>query len=245
MTLSELRSQFRSLLIGDWSGILLNPNYVQQGHIMTWNKYHTMITPERLTFKDVAALYRESQYSFQLSADGSVFQFYYAYDQRNRVVLEARIAYYEANGSGLGTESSVIPSGEGIQSEVGPLEGPLPVLAPRETYGSGVDVDDRPPRWFRIDFRSESSKCVLHNDCHLHFSGFPGSRLVVAGLPTPWQFVEFVLCCCYPDIYQRVRLDSNGNYRDQRRIHSVNATKIPVAPNPVFRHMTHFRIPGV
>jgi hypothetical protein len=242
MRLSELRHQLRTLFIGDWSGILLNPNYVQQGHIMTWNNYHSMMMPEPLTFKDVARLYTTGQYSLQLALDGSIFQFYYAYDQRNRVIQEARIAYYEANGSGMGAESSGVPPSETKDPEP-PVEGPLPALDLQDTHYRGFD--DRQPRWFRIDFRSQSPKCVLHNNCHLHFGGFPGSRLVVAGLPTPRQFVEFVLCCCYSDIYERFRLDGTGKYLDERRIHSVNSTRIPVEPNPVFRQITHLRIPGM
>lgn len=243
MRLNELRSQLRSFLSGDWSGILLNPNFVQHSNTMTWHNCHLTMVPESLSFKDVAALSKERQYSFQLSSDGSLFQFYYAYDRRNRDITEARIAFYEANGSGFASDASTVPPEDIAPPDTELTEGPLPVLGPGESLSGAIEADLRRPRWFRIDFRAGATKCVLHNDCHLHFGGFPGSRLVVAGVPTPKQFVEFVISCCYPDLYQRVRLNQAGAWRDQKKIDSVNATHVAMA-NPLFKQITHLRIPG-
>jgi hypothetical protein len=286
MRLNELRSQLRSLLSGDWSGTLLNPNYVQRNRSITWYGYESTIVPEDVSFKDVAALSERRQYSFQLSVDGSIFQFYYAYDEDERTVTAARVAYYEAKGAGFSTESlefsrpeteqqplparesnqiaepepetaalaeqqprlqpQAIQVGEPGANEVEaiPREGALPVIDSGESGSQTSLRDERRPRWFRIDFRAAGAQCVLHNDCHIHFAGFPGSRLVVAGVPTPKQFVEFVFCCCYPKLYEKVRLNGAGQYVDQAKIQNVNETRVPPNPNPIFSQMTHLRIPG-
>lgn len=244
MRLSELRSQLRSFLSGDWSGILLNPNYLQDSHTMTWNNYLSTMVPEHLRFEDVAALSKARQYSFQLSVDGSLFQFYYAYDRHNRAISEARIAYYEANGAGFSGDISVAHQAEAAHSDDESTAGPLPVLGQDEPDPRGTQLDKRGPRWFRIDFRANGPKSILHHTCHLHLGGFPGSRLVVAGLPTPKQFVEFVFCCCYPDLYRSIRLNAEGGWRDQRKIENINAMKVPSPPNVLFQQITHLRIPG-
>jgi hypothetical protein len=244
MRLSELRSQLRSFLSGDWSGILLNPNYLQDGHTMTWHNYSSMMAPDPLSFEDVATLSKARQYSFQLSVDGSLFQFYYSYDRYNREISEARIAYYEANGAGFSGDSSGLHQAQAVHSDDESATGPLPVLGPDEGGPRATQLDKRGPRWFRIDFRANGPKSILHHTCHLHLGGFPGSRLIVAGVPTPKQFVEFVVCCCYPDLYRSIRLNAEGDWRDQKRIENVNAMKVHSPPNVLFQQITHLRIPG-
>jgi hypothetical protein len=243
MKLSELRSQLRSLLITDWKGILLNPNFCQTGSTITWNNSRGLMLPERLTFKDVVTLAREGQYSFQLAEDGSLFQFYYVYDRRGRTITEARIAYYEAKGHGLSSEPTPTEPPE-TRSLADISDRVMPALTDRESADEFSEGKYDLPRWLRIDYRSTNAKGVLHNDCHLHFSGFPGTRLVVSGIPTPRQFVEFVLCYCYPELYRQVRLDKNGEYLNQAVITRVNKQCVILKDNTATMHMTHLRIPS-
>jgi hypothetical protein len=77
----------------------------------------------------------------------------------------------------------------------------------------------------------------------MHLSSFPHSRLVVAGVPTPKQFIEFVMALCYPKIYETHRLDSRGQYHCEEYIKLINSSCVTLKDHLVFRQMAHLRIP--
>jgi hypothetical protein len=112
---------------------------------------------------------------------------------------------------------------------------------PLEDY----DLDES-VRWIRFDYNSTGANSVLHMNCHLHISGLPGTRFAVAGIPTPKQFVEFVVGHFYPNDYQSVRLDGNQQFGDVDVIDSINAQIFDRGAEPLdtYRRISHFRTPG-
>lgn len=106
--------------------------------------------------------------------------------------------------------------------------------------------DDSEVTWFRVDYTSSGSQQVLHTDCHLHLSAFPRARIPMAGLPSPKQFVEFVMATCYPEAYNEHRLNEHGAFRDENQIDNLNETRFECGsdPNRVFLRVAHIRMPG-
>ena len=112
--------------------------------------------------------------------------------------------------------------------------------------------------WFRIDYQPLKetiglgniqksiieSTGILHSKCHLHISGFPNSRFPVFGTPTPKQFMEIVVAFCYPEKYQKQRLDERGNYQDINRMKKVNEIIIDFDHDNIFQIITHIKIPS-
>lgn len=95
------------------------------------------------------------------------------------------------------------------------------------------------------NYEPRDAKGVLHHDCHMHFSAFPYSRFVVAGVPTPAQFIEFVMAFCYPEFYKEHRLNTQGTYISEEKITAINSTSFAMTESIVFSQISHFRIPTV
>ncbi|AFE05185.1 hypothetical protein COCOR_03371 [Corallococcus coralloides DSM 2259] len=82
--------------------------------------------------------------------------------------------------------------------------------------------DDELVSWIRIDFDPAAKrKGVLHHDCHLHVAGFPHMRIPVTAVPSPRQFVDFVMATCYPDIYRQHRLADPHSFVDQNHYERI------------------------
>src|SRR5690606_6401927 len=66
--------------------------------------------------------------------------------------------------------------------------------------------------WLRIDFDPGAAKDCLHYHSHLHTNMGADVRIPVKRVPTPKQFVEFVVASFYPEIYRVLRLP-NGEFQ--------------------------------
>jgi hypothetical protein len=98
--------------------------------------------------------------------------------------------------------------------------------------------------WVRLDFDPGSARGVAHTDCHLHLSMFPDSRIPVSKLPTPRQFVEFVISTFYPKIFEEKRLSAQGVYNDDiATLTRVNSDCFD-PDNNFCNDITHFKIPS-
>lgn len=204
---------------------------------------------------DVINLYNKGQYTFQVIIDGSLIQMYYQYDTKGNKLTSASLAFY----SSVSYDQLFDKDESSIQ---------LPVTYKPDLGTDGIDVDapdadilsgeygeemsevpklgtlkDGPVSWLRIDYDPEHAKGVLHHDCHMHLSAFPNARLVVAGIPTPKQFIEFIMAFCYPEVYHVHRLNDNGQYINEGHIVTINSNCVPLTEHNVFRQMSHFRIP--
>jgi len=102
---------------------------------------------------------------------------------------------------------------------------------------------DSPVGWLRIDYEPALAKGILHHDCHMHLSAFPQARCVVAGVPNPQQFVEFVMAVCYPETYEAHRLGQDGEYANPNKASEVNSRCFSAVEHLAYKQIIHLRIP--
>jgi hypothetical protein len=271
--ISDTEQSLRSVY-SDWSGFLLNPRFARLRSSVAWIGFAPRILDDPIMASDVAMLIDAGQYSYQFF-DGSIMQLHYLFDRRGDELRAANLAYYSAKTifqvptvqveQITDTSSQVEAAFEhgDVDQQLGVDD---PSIAPQSVAGDNSDdspvnpelssVDDPetdmylappdgPASWLRIDYAPRDAKGVLHYECHMHLSMFYNSRLVVDGVPTPRQFVEFIIALCYPDIYREHRLDDNGEYPDETFMHSVNSPCLPGIENNVCRHIAHLKVPNV
>ncbi len=204
----------------DWQDWLVNPRYTRKDSIITWKGYNPFRLGIPLTEKDFNDLVLGGQYTFQIGEDGALIQMYYEFSPSGDKVKEASLAY-------VGSPDSLGLSVDDLEEPTQSEEKDLGALLP----------------WIRIDFQPSSGQGVLHGDCHLHISGFPNSRFLVRGLPTPKQFVELIMALFYPRIYESHRLNSDGTFNNMDKMQEINSPNLPFVHEEGFKHMTHFLVP--
>ena len=187
MKISEAYQLLNSIY-PDWYPFLSNSRGIRNDLCITWADRVPRMLDHPVMASHVIALADDRQYTFQVSEDGSIIQMYYGYDKKGIMLQEARLAFYSANPDdqsslkrGLVAESNVVPIEPGqIEEETRIAE---------DTSESSVDVmeaeKDGYVSWLRIEYAPHEAKGILHHNCHMHFSAFPHSRFVVAGVPTP------------------------------------------------------------
>jgi hypothetical protein len=222
----------------DWRGTLANPRFIRVDDQIIWSGYAPERLPDRLTVGMVEALVEAGQYTFQVLEDGALIQMMYEYDRDGERLLKARLAYY-GTSSPTSEEMRII----GLdQAEEAPDE---PEETETETDSQAPSAEDDTVRWLRIDYDPRAARGPIHCDCHMHLSGFPTARFIVRGVPTPSQFVEFVMMLCYPDTYARHHLDGAGAYIDPARPGRINRVTVACAPSGMLDSMTHLRVPSL
>jgi hypothetical protein len=244
----------------DWADFLANPRYIRNDPLITWAGHESFMLDHPVMASDISSLVDKKQYTFQVVADGSAFQIYYKYDRTGRILQSASLGFYCAKADDhilakFSTETSPTESaGTDILNEDGNVDGEDIIDISTENKLSEVDEEagpfslkDGPISWLRIDYEPTAVKGVLHHECHMHLSPFPDARWVVAGVPNPRQFVEFVMSTCYPETYKNHRLDASGIYakKNKEKIADINATCFPIAESTVFKQIVHLRIPVV
>lgn len=214
MKINEANELLTSTYI-DWSHALANPRGIRRNSQITWDGRVSKMLKQPVMISDVIDLADNRQYTFQVAQDGSIIQIYCQYDAKGSQIKSACLAFY-----------SVAVYNEKIS----------PTLQ-RPIFGDSL------AHWLRIDYDPLHAIGVLHHDCHMHLSAFPYARLVVAGVPNPKQFVEFIMALCYPQIYEKHRLNENGQYITDEHILTVNAKCVPLLDHKVFSQIAHFRMP--
>jgi hypothetical protein len=207
----------------DWSkskSRLTNRQFIWKDSSITWDKREPCTLSKQVMASDISELASKGQYTFQVFIDGSIFQLYYHYDKKGNTLQSARLAFYMGKTD-------------------------FPVLSTSSAMQDPPDSGDGPISWLRIDYEPALTKGILHHDCHMHLSGFPDARYVIAGVPNPRQFVEFVMATCYRDVYKDHRaLDEDGQYTDLSKITSVNSKYFFTVEKPVYKQIMHLRVPG-
>jgi hypothetical protein len=218
----------------EWNDVLANPRFVRKGRLITWRDYSSakIIVPS--SHADVVKLYEAGQYSFQMT-DGSLLQLSYTYAASKDELTKARLAFYKVGQQSL---EIVEPADPDTINDLLLASDSPELIEPAVHRPISIS-------WLRIDYSPKTTAGVLHNSCHLHLSAFPSTRVVVAGVPTPKQFVEFIIALCYPNIYREHRLDKDGTYKEPARMETVNSQPVPVREDLTCRYLTHIRIPGV
>jgi hypothetical protein len=234
----------------DWSSILANPRGIRKNSLITWDNFAPQVLKQPIMVSDVVELFDQGQYTFQVSLDGSLIQIYYEYDIKGNQLLAARLAFYSAVSFASEKRMDLFADNSNLSAEtdLDNVEEDLEdsYLQPQNETAEELQVppfNNAPISWLRIDYDPKHAKGVLHHDCHMHLSAFPDARLVVAGVPTPTQFVEFVMALCYPKDYEKHRLDEQGRYKSEKHIIKVNSGCVPTKEHDTFRYISHIRIP--
>jgi len=107
------------------------------------------------------------------------------------------------------------------------------------TADPGVSEQAALVSWLRFDFDPQFSSGVLHHDCHLHIHGFPDTRIMVDGVPSPRQFVDFVLASCYPSSFEILRINEDGRYAGIEGATEEDLKTIQVGRIPRPSHLIH------
>ncbi len=254
MRISEAQGLLTSVYL-DWEPVLANPNGIRNGSQITWDNYIPQVLKQPIMASDVIDLFNKGQYTFQVTIDGSLIQMFYQYESRGNALKSASLAFYSSvsynqvideDENSLQSSSAFQPD---LEAEINDIDSLNTDILSREYSGEmfgrpNLDtLRDEPISWLRIDYDPEHARGVLHHDCHMHLSAFPHARLVVAGVPTPKQFIEFIMALCYPEVYHAHRLDNSGQYINEGHIVTINSNCVPLTEHNVFRQMTHFRIP--
>ena len=203
MRLSNGESEVRGAYL-EWEAYLLNPRMRRTGQSISWLGDNRERPTERPTSLEIAQLAAQGQYSFQAARDFALFRLWYDFEADGTTLRSASLGYYAI-------ELEDAYELDEIGAEV-----------------LGLVGDDRICRWLRIDYDPLSARGVLHSACHLHLGGIHGSRVVVDAVPSPAQFLEFVIAICYPDDYKTHRLNAAGALVNQAKLQAMKGTSLPV-----------------
>ena len=216
---------FITSVFTDWQGYLYNPRHIRKENTVTWKGCRALKFGDQLKPKDLTMLISEGQYTFQVTEDDSIIQIYYSFENNGITVNDARLAYYG------------FPIAGNLDSESG-LEEDVPTQLEKSLVYEDSDI-----RWLRIEYHRIAARGILHSGCHMHVCGLPSSRFVVNRIPTPRQFVEFVMALCYPNLYQIHRLNQDGSYADVGTIQKVNNSCLSCIVDDTYQLMTHSSVP--
>lgn len=213
-------SEAYSMLISaydDWHHCLLNPNFFRSTNRISWNNYESNWIDEALTYDSFIDLVSSKQYSIQVY-DGSFLQLYYEFTDSGHELMRANLAYCK---------------------NVFRYE--LDEETREEDFGASRC--DEAAQWLRIDYAPETDSGIMHCATHLHLSTFPQGRMIVRGVPTPKQFIEFIISLCYPELYRDHRLDEHGDFSDFAKLSAINRSKFAFTDRNYFDHLVHFNSP--
>ena len=127
-------------------------------------------------------------------------------------------------------------------------------LAFYKAYSDSDSIYNLPAAWMRIDYDPNAKeRGIIHHGCHMHLSNFADTRFIVSGIPSPRQFIEFIIASAYPAKYaeHRLELDTTSNdgsriwrYRNPQQIDNLNRECMPLDEVPIYKQLSHFRVPS-
>lgn len=224
----------------DWKDILVNRSFIRNNHTISWENYSYQTLPEIIRKSDFNNLEASGQYSIQMIDDGSIFQLFYEYCDDNETLLHANLAFI---GSGsteeiFKEESDLLLHENHDDADSNDWE---------EEFFSSSAVGDSDPivPWLRIDYKPEDEQGPLHHRCHMHIGLFRHARISMSRVPTPRQFVEFVIAICYPHHYREKRLIQNANFEPLNlpQLRKFNSSCFPQPNCNVFDILPYIEIP--
>lgn len=228
----------------DWEGFLVNPRFYRSDIDISWGNRVSSMLDDPISENDVIDLIDRGQYTYQISADGSPIQLHYRFDRLSGDLEHARLAYYRTLNDEQFYKFARMSSSQGFAMD---YEGSDGSFDEQITYDAVVD-------WLRIDYDPRARiRGVIHHDCHMHISGFPEARFVLSGVPSPSQFVEFLIASFYPQNYEAHRLREvhdqflntiRWQYKRSDIIEKVNHSSTPIDANDVYDAIVHFQVPS-
>jgi hypothetical protein len=210
----------------EWHHVLANPSLSRDGTTFSWRERTSIIVPELMLPSDFIDLVQQRQYSFQNAIDGGIFQIYYEFHPRSKILVSARLAYYFPNQ---------IPMIELIDNEID-----------LELYDDISEEQAEPESvgWLRLDYDPSGGSGLVHPPCHLHLGGFPSARIPVKGVPKASQFIEFIMCTLYANHFAEYRLDERGEYHAKDKLGRLANPLIPMDDEYCASTITHLRTAG-
>lgn len=235
----KISDTFQSLISSyiDWNVVLGDPcyNYITK-HIVAWNSYKHEIFEPPIRRSIVASLIKNRQYSFKIFDDDSIIQLFYQYAPDNEALIEAHLSYYNSGFTVTELEEKNIFKNE---ESVTIFEVPI-------SYSPEFPVDlsnDPLVPWIRIDYDPEEHNGPLHHACHMHISLLDNCRIPLSQVPSPRQFIEFVMAFFYPEQYRITRLDDNWQPKDFVKMCSFNEDCFQLINDEVYEILPHICIP--
>ena len=229
----------------DWDGFLINPRCIRKDYEVSWQNRVTGILKSAVRESDLLKMAATGQYTFQITEDGSLIQLYYRFDRMTNLLAGARLAFFQANLESA-YEESQLAEYDVIPTDTRELDDSEDLIS--------SSIPDPPIGWMRLDYGPDAKeRGIVHSDCHIHFSSFPDSRFIVRGVPSPRQFIEFVIASAYPEKYKEHRLEfhtegSDGvylwKYKKPHEIDELNKMSLLLEDNPMYNQMMHLLIPG-
>jgi hypothetical protein len=226
MEISEAHSSLIAAQ-AEWRHLLYEHNFIRKESELVWKYYdpdlcRTPTTPEQLVL-----LYERGQYSFCFR-DGSLAQLHYRFGPASGALSSARLSFYRRLPDEKDSDSELPTAPESPELEAGVL----PLDAPPGTV-----------EWLRLDFDPRAASTLVHPACHLHVGGLSEVRIGVEGVPTPRQFLEFVVHAFYPDQYLEARTDEQGALSPPDALSRVNQETFSVDASG--HGVLHLRVPGL
>ncbi len=223
MLINDLFSSLISLQ-KDWKGIVLNPNFVRKGWIISWSNFGSLSVGDNLTTRTILEWGKSRQYSFQLD-DGSLLQLYYEFQPGGEVLENASVAFYKFKD---GQTQALEDIGEWTGEEI---------------WSDSDLEDDLLVPWVRVDCCPQHRRGVIHSAIHMHSNIGPSVRIPVNGFPTPKQFLEVIIAWFYPEKYASRHLDTSGGYENMGRVQAINRQSIPCFDDPNARRIVYLDMP--
>lgn len=203
----------------EWERLLINANFskvLTEPGVIAWPNYSTGVRiPDFVTLAPVKEAASQGQYSFKISLDDALLRLEYRFDPRGRELRSAHLGYYRVEQSFRKDDVDNVRYAEYSEGTPGIAEAMIADYTitdgtimdeELEVVGETIEASDSISEnvaWLRLDFDPHQKRGPLHSSCHLHICGLPSARMIVYGVPTPRQFIDFIFAIAYPDIYRR------------------------------------------
>lgn len=229
MKIAEVNSSLVSVY-DDWADILVNPQFVRKRHSIVWPSFPPPFHDEFPLRSFVIGLAADKHFTFQVVDDGALIQLSYHFKPDDVELARATLVFF---GS---TDLMIEP--DTPELTVPPVASSAPGYRVSEN-----PTADPPAPWLRIDYEPTSQRGPLHPLCHLHLPFFPHARIALTAIPSPRQFIEFLMSACYPHHYKAKRLDGDDQPQDLAHCRGLNNPSFPHIPEPVQQILLHLQIP--
>jgi len=239
VNLSETYQSLKTTIL-DWPNIFINRRDKRDDdtHKISWNNYLRRDRIFDIRRSDLIEIVKTGQYSFQIIEDGSVFQLYYEFNDYNNSLCSANLAYFNTGGISYDTFLEL------QFSDVYNVETNSTHTLDKDINYQEDLYEDPLIAWIRIDYSPHEYCRPLHHLCHMHYSLFPNTRISVNAVPTPRQFLEFILATNYPHLYSEKRLNQTFEPNDLTRIAAFNSPSFPRIDSSVYSVLPHISIPN-
>lgn len=251
--LTDYSGSLTSLYI-DWKDLLKNPKYIRKDNSITWDNRQGYTTPNFLRLRDVIDLIANQQYSFQIARDDSIIQMYYLFSDTGESLIKANLAYYGTIPWGTGTALPYTLSPQGalpietiesieIDEESEENDENIQEFDEGEMFWPSGDSFLKHVGWMRLDYNKDEQSTLIHPRAHLHLAGMADARIPFKGIPSPAQFVEFIISSYYPKDYIANRYDDKGSLVKQTGLSDTLGSHCIIDNSNVTSICVHFAVP--